>query len=63
MPINATNILVTLTDGQEAYFNNGEWTVSDIEDIEQPEPCIPSIDCRLEAAESVIMEMLEMMML
>lgn len=63
MPLNATSIPSILEDGQEAHFTDGKWTVSNLPLPEPPEPCGPSIECRVEAAEAVIMEMLEMMMI
>lgn len=41
-PINATTVSVSLDDGQEAYFENGEWTVSELQTItvQRGEPTI-----------------------
>jgi hypothetical protein len=64
IPICATIEAVNVGEGQEAYFVNDEWTVTGISEDPYPPPISPpAVEDRLMAAEEVIMEMLEMMML
>jgi hypothetical protein len=62
VPTNATTISVSLDDGQEAYFENGEWTMSDIESM-PVQPCDPTIECRVEATEAALIDLMNFIML
>jgi hypothetical protein len=62
VPANATTVTLILPEGKQAHFINGEWAISDIEITNEVSVSTPSIETRLDAAEAVIMDMLEMMM-
>jgi hypothetical protein len=59
IPPNATTTPVSIGDGQEAYFTNGQWQTNELEAEPVPIPIpVPSLEDRVTAVEDVLMDIL-----